>query len=452
MKKPSGHFRNLSSASGRFLAGRARCRSSSDGFRSQQSASASALAASSPPNLRKLSRSDAQWFVELPDELPETVQRKHFSREERILLASRRDSATSDVASLYRRSFDSDIQRARDEVRRSFRWIEDDADFNIQLQLHKFSEQRQQQAPSPPHSRSQSQSQAPSQAQSQSQSRRPPPPSPSSAAGPKRTASLTSKGRRTHTSSSSSACTARSRHSLGTRRAAAGAAVPSALACPRNTHSADSEATYYQDPEARLKLRVYLASPQKFDEAVEFGFPSQAEADLFKPLASRTAAAVGEMRLHEVDLDARSTTATTTTATSTTATDTTDVADVAGATDATTTTTDTTDTTNTADHTTAAVKPLTAGIGGGGCAAGDQGAKIMPGMREMTLRMTLTRKDLRAYNCDDDAGGCGREPMLTAEGRLPPENEHAAHRIDWAAIDREAESGLKRLWRRVKRH
>ncbi len=40
----------------------------------------------------------------------------------------------------------------------------------------------------------------------------------------------------------------------------------------------DPAAAHYQDPEARLKLRVYLASPQKFDEAVEFGFPS-ADAD-----------------------------------------------------------------------------------------------------------------------------------------------------------------------------
>jgi hypothetical protein len=38
--------------------------------------------------------------------------------------------------------------------------------------------------------------------------------------------------------------------------------------------SIDPGATHYQDPEARLKLRVYLASPQKFDEAIEFGFPS----------------------------------------------------------------------------------------------------------------------------------------------------------------------------------
>ncbi|KAF9889488.1 hypothetical protein FE257_007197 [Aspergillus nanangensis] len=44
---------------------------------------------------------------------------------------------------------------------------------------------------------------------------------------------------------------------------------------PRSsTSSVDPSAQYYQDPEARLKLRVYLASPQKFDEAVEFGFPA----------------------------------------------------------------------------------------------------------------------------------------------------------------------------------
>ena len=36
----------------------------------------------------------------------------------------------------------------------------------------------------------------------------------------------------------------------------------------------DPGAAHYSDPEARLKLRVYLASPQKFDEAIEFGFPS----------------------------------------------------------------------------------------------------------------------------------------------------------------------------------
>ncbi|KAI1180533.1 hypothetical protein F4777DRAFT_251882 [Nemania sp. FL0916] len=38
--------------------------------------------------------------------------------------------------------------------------------------------------------------------------------------------------------------------------------------------SIDPTATHYQDPEARQKLRTYLASPQNFDEALEFGFPA----------------------------------------------------------------------------------------------------------------------------------------------------------------------------------
>ncbi|QKX53934.1 uncharacterized protein TRUGW13939_01014 [Talaromyces rugulosus] len=50
--------------------------------------------------------------------------------------------------------------------------------------------------------------------------------------------------------------------------------IPSRHISHRSTSSIDPAAQYYQDPEARLKLRVYLASPQKFDEAIEFGFPS----------------------------------------------------------------------------------------------------------------------------------------------------------------------------------
>lgn len=43
--------------------------------------------------------------------------------------------------------------------------------------------------------------------------------------------------------------------------------------------SIDPRATHYQDPATRMKLRLYLASPQKFDEAVEFGFPSIRDQD-----------------------------------------------------------------------------------------------------------------------------------------------------------------------------
>lgn len=52
--------------------------------------------------------------------------------------------------------------------------------------------------------------------------------------------------------------------------------IAEGMAAPTPTPASpiDPDAAHYQDPEARLKLRVYLASPQKFDEAVEFGFPS----------------------------------------------------------------------------------------------------------------------------------------------------------------------------------
>ncbi|KAL4733701.1 hypothetical protein BDV11DRAFT_76611 [Aspergillus similis] len=36
----------------------------------------------------------------------------------------------------------------------------------------------------------------------------------------------------------------------------------------------DTSAQYYHKPESRLKDQIFLASSQKFDEAVEFGFPT----------------------------------------------------------------------------------------------------------------------------------------------------------------------------------
>ncbi|KAH0595886.1 hypothetical protein MHUMG1_06435 [Metarhizium humberi] len=49
---------------------------------------------------------------------------------------------------------------------------------------------------------------------------------------------------------------------------------PNKQPVPDASVSIDAAAAHYQDPDARMKLRVYLASPHKFDEAVEFGFPS----------------------------------------------------------------------------------------------------------------------------------------------------------------------------------
>jgi hypothetical protein len=57
-----------------------------------------------------------------------------------------------------------------------------------------------------------------------------------------------------------------------------------------NVAAFDPEAVYYRDPEARSKLRQYLLSPQKFDEAVAYGFPSspppEDDHDHFKASAS----------------------------------------------------------------------------------------------------------------------------------------------------------------------
>lgn len=45
----------------------------------------------------------------------------------------------------------------------------------------------------------------------------------------------------------------------------------------------DPCATYYQDPEARKKLRAYLTSPVKFDEAIQFGFEATDSSAVAQP-------------------------------------------------------------------------------------------------------------------------------------------------------------------------
>ncbi|CAK1354429.1 hypothetical protein CB0940_01721 [Cercospora beticola] len=41
----------------------------------------------------------------------------------------------------------------------------------------------------------------------------------------------------------------------------------------QNENSSNNKAQFYKDSDARSKLRAFLASPEKFDEALEFGFP-----------------------------------------------------------------------------------------------------------------------------------------------------------------------------------
>ncbi|KAI5804939.1 hypothetical protein EDC01DRAFT_351369 [Geopyxis carbonaria] len=424
--KPSsaGHLRNLSSASGRLLNNsKMRNRDSTDSFRSHSSFTRS-------PKLRKhhrnaadafvLSQTDAKWFLELP----ETIQRKHFSREERILLATKCESIivdaadetlyrmqqnrrhsfnsdnslsdTSEVASL--QSFDSDIKKVREEARNSFRWMEEDGD--LDLRLNQFQDPYQNRTP-PPRTRK------------------------------RRTLSLTSKNIRT--SSSSSSNSASRGHASGGH-----VTLPRAPSLSKySSHSTDTDAAYYQDPEARLKLRVYLSSPQKFDEAVEFGFPSQTEAneffhgvkpklptirkvdpeddpilDSFSDLEDEHWIEIPEKVTEQLSFEIN----------------------------------------NGEKGREPDQVPRVPSSGSGSSSSRyrnnlfDHYPHTSPGNREMTLRMTLTRKDLRAT--ESRAPSPKEQPPLILE-ELPPEN---AATIDWDAIDRESASGLRRLWRRVKGH
>ena len=358
-----------------------------------------------------LSQSDAQWFLELP----ENIQRKHFSREERILLAKKCESiivdaadetlyrmnyrpksvdsisTTSDIGSLYRPSFESDVVRAREEVRMSFRWMEEDGDLDLRLQP--FHESGVHSAPP-------------------SRNRK------------RRTLSLSSK--RTNTSSSTATATSLSRPCLRRAISAPKASGPP----PSSAFSCDSEAAYYQDPEARLKLRVYLASPQKFDEAIEFGFPSQTDAHSFfklhpgMPTIRRVPPEDSEDGLVIDDFS-------------------TEFEDVAELTDE--------DGEDTAEVDAVPESPQRMRSSGSNSPKAltpmvlDLYPHTSPGNREMTLKMTLTRKDLR----DDDGRHASRDGALALE-ELPPESDQCM--VDWDAIDKESASGLKRLWRKVKWH
>ena len=57
---------------------------------------------------------------------------------------------------------------------------------------------------------------------------------------------------------------------------------------PTSRNSVDTSTQHYQDPAAKMKLRVYLASPQKFDEALEFGFPSLRKDTVQSPARPKT--------------------------------------------------------------------------------------------------------------------------------------------------------------------
>lgn len=199
----------------------------------------------------------------------------------------------------------------------------------------------------------------------------------------------------------------------------------------------DQTPSHYQDPEARMKLRVYLASPHKFDEAIEFGFPSY---DMQGGVAShirsfsRQGSSDRMNNLNGDDVESL-------------------ISDPASPTDMASPRTP-----MSTDHASVEHSPSLPHDGSWPA----NYAQAPASSREMTLRMTLTRPDLRAD--EEQMYGWQKSPSAKAqahEGDAQPrtyirasttkdniEKQFAAFDQDNASADN---SMVKRFWNRVRR-
>lgn len=208
--------------------------------------------------------------------LPAAVQRKHFSPEEQYYIASRLNLVILDAAdeALYKqyhqrktltstRSLDLDRDDDQDEVSveeedeedmdlrdmESFRWLDQDPDLDLKLDDY--------------HAISTDINSSKSTVMPNRRSFR------------RRLSFSNVSFRRRSSSSNSLQLPSPSGANLNKSLPSIDANIPRP---GHQSHSSmatiDPSTTHYQDPTAKMKLRVYLASPQKFDEALEFGFPS----------------------------------------------------------------------------------------------------------------------------------------------------------------------------------
>ena len=404
------------------------------------------------PTSDSFSPSDAQWFLRLPDK----VQRKHFTREERHALSGQRDSFILDdsdekfrrfyaqgrernrsVPTLRTSSFSSlstlstfDLELPPDsavDMDDSMIWFDDDNDLDLssKLQLDDYHEFMTKAAESdakpskrrPSFRKALSLNQLPFGANTS-----PVPPLPKTThPAPLATVPLPQPVLR-HV---------QSRPSLS-----------HAQETQTSNSAIEASAKYYQDPEARLKLRVYLASPQNFDEALEFGFPSMKETEdrpLNRPSLSRAhKTAPCATFLHDDitsmfdaldDDDAESTTS-------------------LPERDAPYTPMD-----SVFNHDATFLAPSVATSSGSGSTlfpkytarhhASEPFAQVLAGSREMTLRMTLTRPELRADEKALYANTTGDDPL--ALEHLPPTKNEADI---WDQLPKER-GAFKKIWSRI---
>lgn len=262
-----------------------------------------------PSPIDHYSQADAQWFMNLPDK----VQRKQFTREEQILLAGRccegfilpdaadevfyrlgnqrnqslptlRTSSFSSQSSLCDSlefgdcpDCDSEVEM-EESIMDSFRWLDDEDELDLSLDdYHTHIASTTTEASTNASSRrpsfrtSISLTHLPFGASKTSSTYEPPHLTKSSRPRPLQSSQTTphiaSQYLKTKFPPRSSSKPPTPRHSIQTARPII-----------------ETPTQHYQDPEARLKLRVYLASPQKFDEAIEFGFPCLQSQEINPPL------------------------------------------------------------------------------------------------------------------------------------------------------------------------
>ncbi|KAG4425523.1 hypothetical protein IFR04_001442 [Cadophora malorum] len=232
---------------------------------------------------QSVSSTEASWFLTLPDK----IKNKQFSREEQVLLAGRlRESVILDAAdeAIYKASrrasrklpvtplFDdsrpgtprSSTDSSRPNIQQentsnmaahmyeSFRWMDEEQDLDLKLVLDDYHANLDGVViPTPASAR------RPSFRRQMSVSKMP-------------------FGRNSLSSQPRSPLSPKSEPPLnhGRTRSRTMSLIQPKHVAKLSVATIDPNAAHYQDPEARLKLRVYLASPQKFDEAIEFGFPS----------------------------------------------------------------------------------------------------------------------------------------------------------------------------------
>ena len=399
------------------------------------------------------SHSDAQWFLRLP----EKVQRRHFTKEERYLLSGQTDTVVPDAADekfereLYKlgretnrsvptlrassfsslsslSTFDLDPQiDSAVDMDESVIWFDDDneVDLDSRLQLDDYHEfinkaadnSNKPSGHSPSFRRALSLSSLPFGANASS------PPKPSVATSPPPPVP-----------------------SIPVPQTALQRTVspiPPPVQAKRTSFSTTEPSTrHYQDPEARLKLRVYLASPQKFDEAIEFGFPSLEEKDplqlpLHRPSLSRSYnTAPCKTFLYDDSpslIDALED----------------DSDDCASLPERNAPHTPP----DSAFHDATLLSPSVATISDSGSTlfskpqirhyANEPFAQLLAGSREMTLRMTLTRPDLRADEKALYAHTTGDDPL--ALEHLPPTKKESDI---WDTLPKDR-GVVRRFWRKV---